>query len=66
MTEKRPSDIWHEIEKEQIAVNKSKAHNFTDKHDDAREGISARREKFIKDLNTGSPKVLPANKKDNY
>ena len=47
-------------------ISKRRAKSFAEHLNESREGISARREKFIKDLNTGSPKILPANKKDNY
>ena len=47
-------------------ISKRKAESFLKHIDENKEGMSVKREKFIKDLNTGSPKVLPANKKDNY
>lgn len=62
MSKKNPSDIWHEIEKDEADKSKVIRKAFVDKADDAREGMSADREKFGKGIPTFSPKLLPADR----
>ncbi|MDN5293376.1 MAG: hypothetical protein PWQ91_564 [Eubacteriales bacterium] len=62
MGRKKRKDPWQEQVHNLQEVLESQRQSFVRNAAVRREGIAADREKFILDLGTGSPKVLPPNK----
>lgn len=63
ITGKRDTDIWNEKAAGLQEDLEQRREQFVRNVAARREGISADREKFVMDLNTGSQKIYPSNKK---